>query len=355
MRSRRPVRTRCTGWSGTFPARAPCCPRRAAGQRRASLAPLRWRSAARAHRRPAPDQRHGTRLPGAGGSGLGTGASLPVRAVCARRLDRRAGGGAVTGRDPGRRVRRHGRTRARQGRARGDLPAPAAVGRRRGSADSPRPPRNRGRAPASNQSQPSRRPRVSIEKLMPMSPLLRRRRVLAMAAALLALASLDAAAQLRRVPVQLVALVGSDRVAAGSTVRGALQVTLPEGLHVQSNKPRDPALIPTELLLEPPTGVRGVEVVFPKARGLPARRIARTAARVRSRVHHRRADERGGGPRARRATPCRSRCAIRPATTRCASRPASAKGEWTFDVVAAGTPVAAQHAALLGRDCVRHG
>ncbi len=172
-------------------------------------------------------------------------------------------------------------------------------------------------------------------------------RVLAMAAALLALASLDAAAQLRRVPVQLVALVGTDRVAAGSTVRGALQVTLPEGLHVQSNKPRDPALIPTELLLEPPTGVRGVEVVFPKGvdfpqEGLPEPLLVfdrEFTIGVQMAVAANLAPGAFTVPFTLRYQACNDKVCF---------APASAKGEWTFDVVAAGTAVTPQHAALLG-------
>ena len=52
---------------------------------------------------------------------------------------------------------------------------------------------------------------------------------------------------------------------AGSIARVALRVTLPEGFHVQSNQPRDPALIATVLGVDPPAGVQALEVVFPKA------------------------------------------------------------------------------------------
>lgn len=76
-------------------------------------------------------------------------------------------------------------------------------------------------------------------------------------------------AQLRKIPVEIVPIAESDPVRAGSTVKAALQVTLPEGLHVQSNKPRDPSLIPTELELQPPAGIKGLEVVFPKAVDFP--------------------------------------------------------------------------------------
>src|SRR3990170_2283319 len=57
--------------------------------------------------------------------------------------------------------------------------------------------------------------------------------------------------------------VGTDGVRAGSTTRVALTVALPEGLHVQSDQPRDPALIPTVLTIEPPPGVRVTHPIFP--------------------------------------------------------------------------------------------
>jgi thiol:disulfide interchange protein len=55
---------------------------------------------------------------------------------------------------------------------------------------------------------------------------------------------------------------------AGETARVALRVSLPEGLHTQSNKPRDPLLIPTELTIDAPAGVTVTEVVFPPSTDL---------------------------------------------------------------------------------------
>jgi DsbC/DsbD-like thiol-disulfide interchange protein len=52
-------------------------------------------------------------------------------------------------------------------------------------------------------------------------------------------------------------------VRAGETTRLLLDVTLPPGLHVQANKPRDPSLIPTVLTLTPPSGIRVVETAYP--------------------------------------------------------------------------------------------
>jgi cytochrome c biogenesis protein CcdA len=53
-------------------------------------------------------------------------------------------------------------------------------------------------------------------------------------------------------------------VHGGSIARVAIRVTLPEGFHIQSNQPRDKALIPTVLGVDPPLGVKPLEVVFPK-------------------------------------------------------------------------------------------
>ena len=170
---------------------------------------------------------------------------------------------------------------------------------------------------------------------------------MAVAAALVALVGQNAAAQLRRVPVELVTLVATDTVPAGSTVRGALQVTLPEGLHVQSNKPRDPALIPTELLLEPPTGVRGVEVVFPKAvdfpqEGLPEPLLVFDRAFTVG-VQLTVAANLAPGPHIVPFTLRYQAC-----NDKVCFAPASANGAWTLDVVPAGTAATAQHAAVFG-------
>jgi thiol:disulfide interchange protein DsbD len=50
---------------------------------------------------------------------------------------------------------------------------------------------------------------------------------------------------------------------AGARVRLAVKVALPEGLHTQSDKPRDPTVIPTVLTIKAPTGVTVDEIVFP--------------------------------------------------------------------------------------------
>ena len=76
-------------------------------------------------------------------------------------------------------------------------------------------------------------------------------------------------AQIRRPsPAELTPLVETDGVRAGSTARAALVVRLPEGLHTNSNKPRDPLVIPIVLSVQPPNGVTATEIVFPEPQTL---------------------------------------------------------------------------------------
>ena len=73
------------------------------------------------------------------------------------------------------------------------------------------------------------------------------------------------AAQLRGIRAELAPLVEAPGVHAGTTVKAAVVVRLPDGYHTQSNKPRDPSLIPTVLTVNPPEGVTVEEIVFPPA------------------------------------------------------------------------------------------
>lgn len=88
------------------------------------------------------------------------------------------------------------------------------------------------------------------------------KRFLALAFAVLAGAA--AGAQSSRPRAEVVPLVEGP-AHAGSTARLALKVTVPEGLHTQSNKPRDPLLIPTTLRIDSPPGVTVDEIVWPAA------------------------------------------------------------------------------------------
>lgn len=176
-----------------------------------------------------------------------------------------------------------------------------------------------------------------------VSPLVR---VLIAAAAVLA-GWLPADAQLRRIPVEIVPIAESDRLRAGTTVKAALQVTLPEGLHVQSNKPRDPSLIPTELVLEPPAGIRGVEVVFPKAVDFPQEGLPEPLLVFEREftvgVQLAIAADAAAGPV---TVPFELR--YQACDDKVCFAPSAKKGEWTLEVVAAGTAVTPQFADVLG-------
>jgi thiol:disulfide interchange protein len=72
-------------------------------------------------------------------------------------------------------------------------------------------------------------------------------------------------AQIRRPQANVTPIVETSGVHPGTTVRVALRVSLPGNLHVQSDRPRDPLLIPTVLTIEPPPGVTLRATAFPLA------------------------------------------------------------------------------------------
>jgi len=84
------------------------------------------------------------------------------------------------------------------------------------------------------------------------------------AAAAIATVSAHLTAQARpKADVSIVA--DADGVHAGAPARVALRVALPDGVHVQSNAPRDPMLIATAVTVTPPQGISVQEVVYPPA------------------------------------------------------------------------------------------
>jgi thiol:disulfide interchange protein DsbD len=76
-------------------------------------------------------------------------------------------------------------------------------------------------------------------------------------------ASAGVQAQLQRPRATVTPLVATDGVHAGASARVALRVELPDGLHANSNKPRDPLLIPMVLTVDPTPGVTVEEIVWP--------------------------------------------------------------------------------------------
>ncbi len=82
-------------------------------------------------------------------------------------------------------------------------------------------------------------------------------------AALVAGAIVTGSAQQGRPKADVTPIVDSASAQAGTTIRASLNVSLPKDVHVQSDKPRDPALIPTVLTIDPPAGVTVAEIVYP--------------------------------------------------------------------------------------------
>jgi DsbC/DsbD-like thiol-disulfide interchange protein len=50
----------------------------------------------------------------------------------------------------------------------------------------------------------------------------------------------------------------------GRTVQGTILIDIPGGYHVNSNKPREKFLIPTQLKIEAPSGVRVGPILYPR-------------------------------------------------------------------------------------------
>ena len=131
-------------------------------------------------------------------------------------------------------------------------------------------------------------------------------------------------------------------------------VSLPEGFHVQSNKPSDPSFIPTVLSVEPPAGVTVTEIVYPASTELEAGRRRSAARGVRARLH----DWRPPGRRSRvpngdLIVPARLRYQACDDTT--CYIPTTADVQWTLRVVPARTPVASSHADVFGPIAFGHG
>lgn len=92
---------------------------------------------------------------------------------------------------------------------------------------------------------------------------MRRLLILLLVFAVAACGASQAQAPVQQILTEYDTILERDIVAPGATVRGVLRVPLPDGLHLQSNAPREAGLIATELTFAPPAGVDVTEVVFP--------------------------------------------------------------------------------------------
>ena len=81
----------------------------------------------------------------------------------------------------------------------------------------------------------------------------------------LASTSTSASAQCRQPSAQLTTTVVEEIFRAGDTATLKLEVQLPEDIHVQSDKPRDPYVIPTLLTLALPEGLTMGGITYPES------------------------------------------------------------------------------------------
>jgi len=64
--------------------------------------------------------------------------------------------------------------------------------------------------------------------------------------------------------VRVNAWVKPDKIKRGRTVQANVEMDIPKGLHVQSNRPLDKYLVATKLDIEVPTGVRVSTAIYPR-------------------------------------------------------------------------------------------
>ncbi len=153
---------------------------------------------------------------------------------------------------------------------------------------------------------------------------------------------------------EITPLVANDGVHAGSAVRAALRVRLPEGYHTNSNKPRDPLLIPITLTVNPPAGVTVSEIVWPDPIDLQQRGVDQ-ALRVFERefVVGVQLTLASGVPTGELTIPASLRYQACNETM-CFVPKAIATG-WTFRVVSAKTRLVARDAGVFSRIPFGHG
>ena len=79
----------------------------------------------------------------------------------------------------------------------------------------------------------------------------------------LGLSGVSTSAQFRQPIAELTPAVQRQAIQPGQTVTVELRVELPENIHVQSDKPRDPFVVPTLLTFTLPEGVTVEEITYP--------------------------------------------------------------------------------------------
>ena len=79
----------------------------------------------------------------------------------------------------------------------------------------------------------------------------------------LGLSGVSTSAQFRQPRAELTPTVEQQAIQPGQTMTLVLRVELPENIHVQSDQPRDPFVIPTLLAFTLPEGVTLQEITYP--------------------------------------------------------------------------------------------
>ena len=107
----------------------------------------------------------------------------------------------------------------------------------------------------------------SVVRLAPMSMPKIRTLVapLVLLGAGLGLSGVSVSAQFRQPTAELTPTVEQTAIRPGHTVTLVLGVELPDEIHVQSDDPRDPYVIPTLLTLALPEGVTVEEIIYPES------------------------------------------------------------------------------------------
>ncbi len=102
-------------------------------------------------------------------------------------------------------------------------------------------------------------------------------RLLAWAALLIAFVSAGTA-RAQELPITLTPISTVTAAKPGDTIRLVLKVSIPHGLHLQSDRPRDRFLKPTFIWIDPASKVEFLEVVFPPSVDFPLEGFAQPLA-----------------------------------------------------------------------------
>ena len=65
--------------------------------------------------------------------------------------------------------------------------------------------------------------------------------------------------------IQINNYLKSDQIQKGRSVQGVVELNIPSGFHIHSNRPLEKFLIATQLTIEAPQGVRVSRVIYPRA------------------------------------------------------------------------------------------